>query len=192
MRITIAEFEREIGRMKNSFGEKSYGEERAKLIWKSVKDLNLDTFRKIVNGFISSFKYPPLPVDFANQAWSERKKLPTGSFEKAPENETECYDCGNFGFLSIESNTIKGLVACSCSFGLDIASYRDLPIVNKFSRTEWKVSKLDLSWFKPNRQQFGEDGKAFDHLISKSDKVKDWTEAVHESEKMWKQLRENN
>lgn len=70
--MTQAHFNHQMGRMYSLFGEKSFANERLKIIWSIVEDLQDHSFTRIVNHMVSNFRQPPLPKDFREAAIGER------------------------------------------------------------------------------------------------------------------------
>jgi hypothetical protein len=72
--MTPPEFDVQMNRITATFGEgKVYNRERLALIWKAVNDLTAHSFSRIVDNFIASSRYAPLPKDFQEAAYAERK-----------------------------------------------------------------------------------------------------------------------
>lgn len=68
------EFDIQMARITGTFGEgRVYSRERLALIWKAVNDLSAHSFSRIVDHFISNARYAPLPKDFQEAAYAERK-----------------------------------------------------------------------------------------------------------------------
>lgn len=72
--MTHATFNIDMQRIYSVFGEKAYGNERLNLIWKFCSDLEDNQFSKIVDHFLSSARYSPLPKDFKDAATAEKSK----------------------------------------------------------------------------------------------------------------------
>lgn len=68
------QFRAEMGRIIGTFGKAAYSEERTDLIHRAIKGLGYGEFSRVVDHMISTFRYPPLPKDFAEAAIAERKK----------------------------------------------------------------------------------------------------------------------
>lgn len=72
--MTQNDFNIQLGRIYSVFGEKQYGKERLSLIWQSCKELSDYAFIRIVDNFISSARFAPLPKDFKDAAIAEKSK----------------------------------------------------------------------------------------------------------------------
>ncbi len=66
------EFDAQMNRMKGAFKPADFTEERLKLIWRGVQDLDLEEFEAIVDNFISSSRHAPLPKDFQDASRAAR------------------------------------------------------------------------------------------------------------------------
>lgn len=120
-------FKKEMQRMYSLFGEKAYPQERLWSIWKACKDLPDDSFRWIVNTFIDTCKYAPLPKEFKELAYREKVRL--GIEVKEPEtkrfHECSCKDCGDSGNLFVVrkeqfepwAKWPRGVIRCDCEVG---------------------------------------------------------------------------
>lgn len=68
------EFDLQMNRITGTFGDgKIYGRERIAAIWRAVSDLTQSSFSRIVDNFIASARYAPLPKDFQEAAYTERR-----------------------------------------------------------------------------------------------------------------------
>ena len=80
-----SEFQFQITRIMNTFGKTAFTEERVKLIWSSVKELDDDWFLKTCDHFLATMRQAPLPNDFFESAGKERERL--WEIEKANRRE---------------------------------------------------------------------------------------------------------
>lgn len=74
-KLSIAEFERAMKPIFETFGTAEYPAPRVKLIYDDVDDLTEIEFRQIVKHFCKTkpVKYPPLPTHFHEEAHNVRK-----------------------------------------------------------------------------------------------------------------------
>jgi hypothetical protein len=73
--VTQSEFDSQMQRITGTFGDgRVYSRERVAMIWGSVSDLSAKSFSNIVNLFIATLRQPPLPSDFREAAYAERKR----------------------------------------------------------------------------------------------------------------------
>lgn len=69
------EFNLQMGRLFSLFGEKSFSNERLKMIWNFTSDLSANSFERIIDHMISNFRQTPLPKDFKEAAVGERNNF---------------------------------------------------------------------------------------------------------------------
>lgn len=86
--MTFQEFQKQMDRIKNTFGDRTYPQERTKVLWSEVAKQTAGWMEKTVTGFIASrqLNNPPLPMDFS-QALREQRDLDweRGKSERARE-----------------------------------------------------------------------------------------------------------
>lgn len=92
--MNTEQFAKQMDRIVDSFEDRTYNKERVSLIWKEVKDLNLDEFTKICDDFIgrNSFRYPPLVPAFREAALIAKKNrlnFETNAASKSIKNKTQ-------------------------------------------------------------------------------------------------------
>jgi hypothetical protein len=73
--MNIQEFDLQVNRLKDCFGDRSYSDERVKVIWKEVKDLNGKWFSRVVDRFIGEERQAPLMPQFREEIAIERERL---------------------------------------------------------------------------------------------------------------------
>jgi hypothetical protein len=73
--MNFSEFSTQIDRLRDCFGDKSFSEERTKMVWRSVQSLGSAWFTQVVDGMIATSKFAPLPSDFFEFASLERERL---------------------------------------------------------------------------------------------------------------------
>lgn len=54
------QFQHQVVRLQDVYGEKTYGKERVKLIWETVRNLDLRFFESVVSHIIKTSRTPPL------------------------------------------------------------------------------------------------------------------------------------
>lgn len=69
------EFDTQMARLKDTFGDSKYGEERTELIWVEVKNFTEDWFRAVVSELIGSSAFAPLLPAFREHCSKERERL---------------------------------------------------------------------------------------------------------------------
>jgi hypothetical protein len=73
--MNMAEFDTQISRLKNTFGDRAYPDERLKLIWREVREFSSGWFEKLVDRLICDSRLPPLLPEFRNEISRERERL---------------------------------------------------------------------------------------------------------------------
>jgi len=96
------EFDNQINRLRDCFGDRAYSDERAKLIWNSCQSFDTQWFRRLVDGMISTEKHAPLPAAFYDAASQERERL------YLLEKEQQKNDAQNF-YSSYGAEDLAGL-----------------------------------------------------------------------------------
>lgn len=116
--MTHQEFIAEMGRLSQVFGERSYPTERTKLIWNVSQSLPVETFRRVVEGFIGSSRQPPLMPEFRDAIQAERQHerehrpaLPDARPWERPNSCEYCYDTG---VVLCEKHGERGVYAFRC------------------------------------------------------------------------------
>ncbi len=90
--MTKACFVAQMSLLTRNFGTSEYTEERAALIWSICKDLNDKAFENIIKFFLEtkSVRYPPVPSEFREAAYLQRKQAnsiePKKQLEHRPES----------------------------------------------------------------------------------------------------------
>lgn len=117
--VSTSEFDKNIIKLQETFGEKAFSSGRVEIIWDAVKDLNDDWFNKQVKKFLSMSKNSPLPEDFIDAAAKERNP-------KQELIKSECHICDTYGaVLRDDANGIMYAWRCvSCEAG---KNYGGLP-----------------------------------------------------------------
>jgi hypothetical protein len=81
-------FTQQVTRLRSTFGQKFYPDERVQTIWKSLSDMTDGWFEKLVTDFISNSRNAPLPSEFMVASEIERKKNYATHFPTRDEIET--------------------------------------------------------------------------------------------------------
>lgn len=175
-------FENQITRLKDSFGEKFFSEERKKMIWNWTKDLYQNELDKIVSYFISESKLPPLPVNF-KEAASKEKKLRPIKIIKVPFH-IDCKLCFDIGIHQIKNKIDKfqTLVICDCNHGDTVSN--NLKRWEYSMNGEWEKLPLDPSEFTPDTNK---NEKLDSHKTRSSikNKARFWKARIHVAEQVW-------
>lgn len=120
------EFESQIERLKNTFGDRPFADERIKLILTAVKGMSGEWFRYLTDAMIisRSTSNAPLPKDFAEAVSDElqqyREEKRKDSVTAWEDLNYKCDYCRDTGVYLCTSNAQAGLWAfrCHCEKGL--------------------------------------------------------------------------
>lgn len=97
-------FESEMKRMSENFGKAGYSNERVKLIWREVKDLDDNWFSRLVDSFIGDCRQAPLVPEFRNAASEERERAWKREKEKSEKEAQE------FMQSSFADDDVRGVI----------------------------------------------------------------------------------
>lgn len=73
--MTQFDFARHFDRLIQTFGARAFPEERNKLIWQQLCDMDDDWFGRLVDKMIGDLRQPPMLPDFRDSANRERKRI---------------------------------------------------------------------------------------------------------------------
>jgi len=79
------EFKTQIERLNNVFGERSFPEERSKLLWEAFKECDAEWFRRACNFFIGESRFPPTLSQFKENLSSHNKRNDYVTFDNLEE-----------------------------------------------------------------------------------------------------------
>lgn len=127
MSITREQFQLQIDRLEDTFGERFFPDQRTHMMWESAIGYNYNTVIAVVDSFIRSSKAAPMPSDFSsamNEATREtRRKFALGELQ--PKEQAQCFDCADSGFVRLKrneqfekwANWQSGSAPCHCHRG---------------------------------------------------------------------------
>lgn len=95
----------QIDRMVDVWGEKAFSDQRELSIWETVEGLEYSQVISIVDGFIRTSRYAPLPQDFkeaSREFTRATKRYALG--ENWPHDLALCKDCLDSGFCYVTRN----------------------------------------------------------------------------------------
>lgn len=126
--MTQIEFMGQFRRLIETFGSKAFPEERNRLIWKHLCDMDAGWFERLANNMIGDMRHAPLLKDFREAAVKERsanrnaqmiQNLPTWeNFD--PTAGPGCYDCGDEGYIEtwkLPAKVYSRRFRCICARG---------------------------------------------------------------------------
>lgn len=95
--MTQFEFTHNFTRLINTFGARAFPEERTKLIWKQICDMDTAWFSKLCDRIIGDMRQPPMVPDFREAAYKERQSR----FNKEVDNTTREWTTEHQGLTNI-------------------------------------------------------------------------------------------
>lgn len=154
MTVRREQLEIQLDRLEQTFGDKAFSEQRALMIWNAVSHLDYQSVIGIVDGFIRSSKFAPLPQEFFEAAKGYEAQSKNYSLgECVPREIARCLDCGDSGFAPVvrrhefEAWALweSGSAPCHCSRGAEMleAGKRRKPKPIDFGsqfNDRWKLS----------------------------------------------------
>lgn len=90
------EFMAHFDRLKENWGKNNFSPEKVAIIWKAVRDLEVEWFSRLVDRMVATVRQAPMPVDFMEAAMREKKV----AFDHETQLAAERWDSGNFNGLS--------------------------------------------------------------------------------------------
>lgn len=119
--MTYREFAEQLERLQNTFSDRAFPDERVKLIWDSVKNLDARDFKKIADVFIADSRQPPMVSDFRAQASivQGRNVIFVDRWDGRP--KSSCPYCYGLGVFIAQKESSCGLWAfrCHCDAGIN-------------------------------------------------------------------------
>jgi hypothetical protein len=181
-------FRSQLIRVSEQFGAKAITAERSRMIWHVTKDLHEGAFMRIVDHFLASFRYAPLPKDFIEAALRERAGMSQARFqEQSSSREPQCNKCCDAGVFEV-SHDMSGkivFVRCSCDAGkdyyqCDIPQWNAFKIGNEFTPLYMGDNQRYLIW-KPDGGW--KPGQGMSQL---NEKTLMWKSKMKESREFWR------
>lgn len=100
---TREQFLIQMDRLKDTFGERHFPNQRTAMIWDMISELEYQILISIVDSFIKRSKYAPLPIDFSEALKEYEPKQKRYSLgELQPKEIAKCWDCADSGFIRLE------------------------------------------------------------------------------------------
>jgi hypothetical protein len=118
--MNYQEFNHQLDRLRDVYGDKSYSDQRTKLLWARINDLSAAWFACLVDGFIETSRQSPMISDFKDAVSNERNRLYKKKKESSFVDENKNYDCNSCGDSGFRFKTIDGCeftYRCCCTNG---------------------------------------------------------------------------
>lgn len=101
--ITREQFQLQVDRLCDTFGDKHFPDQRTHMIWDDVRAYEYPTIIAVVDSFIRNSKFAPLPGDFSEAlkgAGAQKQRYSLG--EVQPREIAQCRDCADSGFIRLK------------------------------------------------------------------------------------------
>lgn len=135
------DFDREMQRLRNHFGDRNYTSELVKILWKELGAMHVATFSRLVSEAIATcpVSRPPLRDDFRKIAETLGIGLPTAAKSWNHFVVDDCMTCGGIGYFFIRGPEDRlATRACdSCASGKNLQN-APRPIVS--------IAKIPNGW----------------------------------------------
>lgn len=129
MTVRREQLEIQLDRLEATFGDKPFSEQRALMIWDAVRHLDYPSVCVIVDSFIRSSKFAPLPEEFfkaAREFQPQSREYALG--EAKPRGLARCNDCADSGFAPVIrldtfedwAKSASGQAPCHCDRGREL------------------------------------------------------------------------
>lgn len=102
--MDYSQFNKQIERLKETFGEGKFGEERVSLIWREVKSFDAKWFEHAVDGFIGDRAFAPLMPEFRTETVKERER------KRILERDSEANDAKAFMQIKFPDDDVRNIV----------------------------------------------------------------------------------
>lgn len=113
----------QVKRLHNTYGPKSYNEERGELLWREVQDLSNYWMTKAVDLFVGSHRQAPLLPEFREEIAKERERLWREKKSKKGEVDFDCaianYSCDDCRGTGMYLDQDNYAFRCHCPAGED-------------------------------------------------------------------------
>lgn len=137
------QFQLQIDRLSDTFGERHFPDQRTHMMWGSVEGIEYATVISIVDGFIRSSKYAPLPADFSQAVCDATKgsKIKYALGDIQPPALAQCLDCRDSGFVRLVrlpqfetwAKWDSGSTPCHCGRGRELINKAKARAKNPFT-----------------------------------------------------------
>lgn len=106
MIVSRAQFDLQVDRLSDTFGDRYFPEQRTLMMWDAAKGKDYDAIIGVVDNFIRCAKQAPLPAEFSvavsEATKGSQKKYALGDLQ--PKEIASCRDCADSGFIRLLRN----------------------------------------------------------------------------------------
>lgn len=174
--MSESQFETQMQRIYDTFGNKPFSRERIRLIWRYVSGLPYGNFCEIVDQFLAHERYAPTPMAFKEAATGVRRNYGKAAIEAEVIKCMGCNDLGVTRALSLHDSSWT-LVLCDCESGREQSWY--LPTWSAEIAKDFARAACPTIWFKP-------DDPRQDAYAAAMKKAEGWREQIRIASQFWK------
>ena len=116
-------FARQIDRLKSTYGDRAYPDERMKIIYNSLANYPDHYLERAVNDFIANMRQSPMLSDFVekfSQFEVEKAEQLKANYAAMPIQKVggvECRFCNGSGYATVRKDNYDFCTICDCSMG---------------------------------------------------------------------------
>lgn len=152
--MLINQYQAQVNRLNETYGNKAYGEERARLLWDKVSHLEEWQFRKTIDHIISECIHAPMvsKVFEISKQFTSSKDSRDVALEKARRESMKwCNACGKDGHISAKLKNDGGSFnfLCLCPHG--DAEAINCPFLKRYTK-DLQNQGWEYAWPYPKRQ----------------------------------------
>lgn len=156
MRITEGQFDIQMQRIYQTFGEKNYSSQRMALIWQVAKQVSYQDFEKICNHLLATFRYAPLPKDFADAVTAEARGKNFEDIGRYSDqvriniNQIDCASCNDVGVVKVDYRDGGGTTLMRCLCAQAALHSDEIVQWDRALGQVFNTAPCPAEWFKPN------------------------------------------
>lgn len=128
--MTQVEFDTQVKRLVDTYGEKAFPAERVRIMWGHVSGYDRDWFRRLCDKLIASCRQAPVYADYAEDVNHERDRIWTAqkhSRKVVEMRDWACSTCHGLGAVLARKIDGGAAYAFKCSCGAGKADRRAFP-----------------------------------------------------------------
>jgi len=116
--VTLDEFKIQLKRLKDQFGEKTYSDERAAVLFQSLKQIFLDRFKAAVDYLLLNERQAPMLPQIWNAINSAKQSEEAVRNMLPTREESSCQSCYGGGYMfSKDDHGYEYISRCHCATG---------------------------------------------------------------------------
>ena len=149
--MTQMEFDTGMGRLRDAYGDRAFGDTQVAIIWRMVKDLEAGDFAKIVTNIVMNRKTAPTPAEIRDHLRSYFDRIRDKRISEVLERTKEaCTLCENTGSIVAEHVVSRHVYGFRCPCRLGSLLYGGCPewnsdLLSQFAMTNSYLNESKLS-----------------------------------------------